>query len=71
MFSLEVVTLPETFALKPQSEKLEEALTSEADVIFEVLTSLTSIVNLTVVSSMVNEGTGTSTKSLRLHCGFK
>ena len=71
MFSLEVVTLPETFALKPQNEKLEEALTSEADVIFEALTSLTSIVNLTVVSSMVNEGTWTSTKSLRLHCGFK
>ena len=60
--SLELVTLYETFALKPQSEKLEEALISEADVIFEALTSLTSIVNLTVVSSIVNEKTGTSDK---------
>lgn len=70
MFSLELVTLPETFALKPQSEKLEEALTSEADVIFEVLTSLTSIVNLTVVSSIVNERDGDERQKFKIALQF-
>ena len=63
MFSDEVVTFPETLALKPHFEKPAEAVVSVPVVFLEVLTSLTSIVNLTVVSSMVNAGTGTQDNS--------
>ena len=70
MFSLELVTLPETFALKPQSEKLEEALAPEDDEAFETLAYLTSIVNLTVVSSIVNERDGDERQKFKIALQF-
>ncbi len=43
MFLLALVTLPETFALTSQGEKLNDALASKDYMYFDVLTSLTSM----------------------------